>query len=155
MAKSDFIVVEIARLLALAGFKKIGKKYVKDMVEASAEVEIQNHSRGKSQHLLNLTIVFHPEVASRENLSDKFAAYARVESLNPVGKTLNLMALDAESDLSPTDRNERLSKMLNIDLLGFLNDWSTFESAKKAYREAERKHAPINFELVKRWGEVN
>jgi hypothetical protein len=151
MAKSDFVVVEIKRLLTLVGFKKLGKKYVKDLAEASVEIDIQNHSMGKSQHFLNLTIAFHPDVAFRENLSDKFATYARVESLDPAEKILNLIALDAESDMPLTDRNERLSKILHVDLLRFLNEWNTFESAQKAYREAEHKHAPINFELVKRW----
>lgn len=154
MTKNDQVVAEIVRLLPRLGFKKVGKKYVKDMAETSAEVEIQNHSMGKSQHFLNLTIVFHPEVSLRENLNDKFAAYARVESLDPGEKMLNLMALDADFEMPPTDRNERLSKIINVDLLRFLNEWNTFESAESTYRKAAIKHAPINFELVTRWGDA-
>lgn len=133
------------------GFKKNKKVFTKQLIETEAELELQTHSFGKSQYLINLTISFKPEIAILHQLSDVFAAWCRVESLSEEEKIQNLRALDYESDLSFEMRNEQLTKIFEVDLPRFLDIWKTYNDAEIAYKKSIKKHAPINSDLVNRW----
>jgi hypothetical protein len=148
---SDYVRSFVADCLVNQGFKKVKKAFVKNLGDCKATIEFHNNSFEKAQNFIELTLEFHSEVATSQGLTDCFATWCRVESLDPKMKLQNLEALNENSVLSQENRNQILEKIIETDLSGFIQPWSNFVTAESAYKAAKDKHAPINAQLKIRW----
>lgn len=147
----DVVVSRLKLNLRQAGFKVEKRKYVKELSESTAYIEIKNNSFGKHQHFVEVTIVFHECVRLSRGMLDGFAIWLRIEGLNSEKCNEYFCALDAKSDIDLDSRIQNIDRIINVELQQFLEAWSTFVGARDLFKTGVLDDKGLSYELMGKW----